>query len=313
MLLNELSLVNSISCKNEIDTDVNSWTILKMPQGTNYYYYDNTEFIYSDYSLNDTQNGALTHTMNQLWTLNPNYLIYNDETPHQTEYNFSVAHSKGVIIWDSNSAVIITHSIPKFPQGPSQQQEYTGLMENAWDYGQDASCMPLSLSALEAVYTALVETTPLVYDQRGEISTNKYMSQQKQNVPCTVTPIDSSYIYFTKSSSDQVDIWGSCVTPYFGMTMKVESWIHGEMEGVYCPPKHSYQTLDIKSLQFLNGTEFVEYSDHSKWGIGDNPLVCFGDMNRVTSQLTRSGGVYCWKDSDLWNNLNNAIQETSNC
>ena len=304
--------VSAISCKDESGSDIPTWTIMKLPQGTAYYYYDtNNQYTFSQYSLNDTTNGSLTHTLNQLWSSDTNYVIYNDEPPNQTEYNFSVAHSKAVWMWDDTSAIVITHSIPKFPRGPKETTLYEGLMSNAWDYGQAAACFQVSLNALPAALHLVYETVPFIYDQ----SCKNCYTDFKPNTTdsCETYIIDGQHIMFMKPSEVEVDIWASCISPYFNSNVSVESWIHGTTDGPYCPPTYAFETLDIQSLKFPEGQSFTEYEDHSKWGILHSPLVCFGDLNRVTSQMTRAGTVYCWKDPELWTQLNELIVSTNSC
>jgi len=314
ILLSSISkIITAISCKDETGLNVQSWIIMKLPQGTDYYYYDMINgYTFSQNSLNDTTNGALANTMSQLWTPNMNYIIYNDEPPNQVTYNFSVAHSKAVWMWDDSNAILITHSIPKFPQGPGLKNEYNGLMENAWDYGQAASCFPVSLSALPAALSLVYETTPSIYD---EYCDNCYtdFKQDISDSSCSIYAIDGQHIMFMKPAIYEVDIWASCISTFFASNVSVESWIHGNQDGSYCPPTYNYETLDIQSLQFPQGQTFTEYDDHSKWGILDNPLVCFGDLNRMTTQIIRAGTVYCWKDITLWEQLNSLIVSTSSC
>jgi hypothetical protein len=307
--------VSCISCKDESGLNVPTWTIMKLPQGTDYYYYDITNgYTMSQNSLNDTNIGALSNTLKQLWDANINYIIYNDEPPNQVEYNFSVAHSKAVWIWDDSNAIVITHSIPKFPQGPGLEEEYTGLMENAWDYGQAASCFQVSLSALPQVLNLIYETVPLIYDESCQNCYETVLNINENSTnSCPTYIIDGQHIMFMKPSTNNVDIWASCIAPYFSSNVSVESWIHGTMDKAYCPPSYAFQTLDIQSLKFPEGQTFAEYNDHSKWGILESPLVCFGDLNRVTSQMVRSGTVYCWKDYTLWTELNQLIVSTNTC
>lgn len=315
-----LSPVSSVSCKDESGSNIPTWTIMKLPQGTDYYYYDTENgYSFSQNSLNDTTTGALTHTINQLWDSNTNYIIYNDEPPNETGYNFSVAHSKAVWIWDNTNAIVITHSIPKFPQGPALENKYIGLMKNAWEYGQAASCFQVSLSALPSALNLVYETVPFIYDRAGNFveSITENATQLAESTdtvdPCYTYTIDDQYTMFMKTSTNKVDIWASCISPYFSSKISVESWIHGTTDGAYCPPTYAFETLDIQSLQFPKGQSFKEYDDHSKWGILESPLVCFGDLNRVTTQMVRAGTVFCWKDTNLWTQLNSLIVSTNSC
>jgi hypothetical protein len=321
-----------LNCKNEAGLDVSrsrtqlqfqeavpTWTIMKLPKGTSYYYYDSDNgYVFSNTSLNDTTHGALTHTVSQLWNTSINYMIYNDEPPYQTTYNFSVAHSKAIWMWDTENAIVITHSIPKYPQGPKLQPTYTGLLSNAWDYGQSASCFELSLKSLPYVFNLIYQTVPLIYDNycitNTSVACNDWPLQVQPALHnCSVHIIDNTYTMFMKPSISKIDIWSECISPYFSSNISVESWIHGKMDNAYCPPKYKYETLDIQSLKFPGGQTFTEYDDHSKWGILQNQIVCFGDLNRVTSQMTRAGTVYCWKDVQLWTQLNALVVSTNIC
>lgn len=310
------STINALSCKDESGTDIPTWSIMKLPKGTDYYYYDtNNGFSFSPHSLNDTAEGALAHTMMQLWGPMTQYILYNDEPPNQNTYNFSVAHSKAVWMWDTESAILVTHSIPKFPRGPKETPKYEALMPNAYVYGQALSCFSISLSALPSTLKLVQESVPDIYEESCETCyhLNVTTNIESNSNPCSTYMIDDKYQQFMKPSSSEVDIYSSCISPYYESDIKVESWVHGTMDGPYCPPKYKYETRDIKSLKFPEGQTYTEYDDHSKWAILNSPTVCFGDLNRVTSQFIRAGTVYCWDDETLWSTLNKAIQRTDYC
>lgn len=305
-----------LNCKNEAGKTVDVWTIMKFPKSTDYYYYDeNVGFLYSNFSLNDTTCGALANTLTQLWRPDVNYIVYNDEPPNQTVYNFSVAHSKGIWIWDNENVLLITHSIPKFPESPSLKNNYSGLMQNAWEYGQVLSCLTFPVFYLGTGLELIYKTNPLIYDIKYNKSDNLSISKLSVlNNSCLVYELNNTYTMFVKESTTEVDIWTSCITDYYENNIMVESWIHGTMDGPYCYPEYNFDTLDIQSLRFPNGKEFIEYDDHSKWGIVNNSsTVCFGDLNRVTTQKTRSGTVYCWENQELHKYLLGFIQTTNNC
>lgn len=316
--------VVGISCKDESGVDVPTWSIMKLPKGTEYYYYDAYNgFTYSPYSLNDTVYGALPHTMSQLWwTDDIQYIIYNDEPPYQTVYNFTVAHSKAVWMWDNTTAIVITHSIPMFPQGPEEQPTYLGLLGNAWEYGQTLTCFRVSLDVLPIVLSIINETAPLIYEesyhtlvaQQSIKNDTQSLSQKSMAAQqCITYMIDDTYMMFMKPSTLQVDIWASCISPYMLSDARVKSWMYGTLDGPYCPPQYPFSTVDIEYVQFPGGQYISEYEDHSKWGILNSSIVCFGDLNRVTSQMVRAGTVYCWKDVELWTHLNSVIHETNAC
>ncbi len=306
----------AITCKNEEGVDVNSWTIFKLPASTSYFYYErNASLAYSPYSLNDTQHGALTHTMQQAWKDSTQYILYNDENPFQINYNFSVGHAKGALLWDSEGGIFLQHSIPKFPYGPAITSTYVGIPSNAYTYGQHITCFPMTLGDIKLFSYSLPLIIPNIYDTKCNgslclgILKNVIQGQYNTSAICETYTLHNMYMLFQKTTQWNNDLWATCVGPYYRNNLRVESWIHGNNIGPICNP---YDTLDVMSIN-MNGVQYSEYNDHSKWAIGESPLVCFGDINRMTTQYVRGGGTFCWFDSVLWNILSSSITSTNHC
>lgn len=295
-------LTAALECKDEIGNAIDSWEILKFPQSTSYVFSTETES--SPYDLNSTSSGALAETIQQLWTPGIQYAIYNDEPPYATGYNFSVAHAKAVFFWDSVSAVGIFHSIPQFPVGPGLSPSYIGLLPNAWEYAQHVVCVSIPVAELNSVLASLAAMSPRVYD--GSLPS-----------PALPTPlIDCSYIpvgdriVIAKPSIYQVDIWSTCIAGHFSTDLQVISWVHGTTDGPSCGQT---DTVDISEITYPFGESYSNYDNHAKWGVGTSPLVCFGDLNRVESQMQRSGAVLCWKDLEIYNSLTAIVASTNSC
>jgi hypothetical protein len=292
----------AVQCKDEIGGSVGSWEILKFPQSTSYVYSASNN--QSVYDLNSTSTGALAHTMQQLWSDSyTSYVMYNDEPPYATTYNFSAAHAKAVFFWDESTAVALLHSIPKFPVGPSESPEYIGLLHNAHEYAQHIVCISLTSADLQAILSTLSGMNPWVYE--GILPTPTQLPSDQ----CKYTSFGNR-ILITKSSTNTVDMWADCISSYFSTNLKVISWVHGEASGPTC---NQEQTLDITSVNYPFGILYSDYQNHAKWGIGNYPLVCFGDLNRVDTQKTRSGSVVCWKDIFLYTALSNIVETTDAC
>jgi deoxyribonuclease-2 len=293
----------ALECKDEQGSSVESWEILKFPQSTSYVYSTNTSP--SPYDLNSTSEGALGLTMQQLWlTPQPFYALYNDEPPYETSYNFSAAHAKAIFFWDSSTAVAIFHSIPMFPVGPQQSSEYIGLLHNAWEYAQHIVCLSTTPSALQEVLPLIAGLYPNVY---GGTLPNAVNLPDNQ---CSYTPLENRML-ITKSGNYLVDIWSECVSPYFSTPLRVISWVHGEREGPVC--NSTLSTTDITEIAYSFGVMFSEYDNHAKWALGTYPFLCFGDLNRVTTQKSRAGSVLCWKDDTLYDSLDAIVGSTDSC
>lgn len=54
--------------------------------------------------------------------------------------------------------------------------------------------------------------------------------------------------------------------------------------------------------------------DHSKWGVAlSKEVVCFGDINRMTSQYKRGGGTTCFENKAIWQQFLNSVTDHDTC
>ena len=334
----------AFDCLNEIGRPVDSWVILKKPQGTTYFYYDTLEkdFKTSPYSLNESSNGALAKTVQQLWQEDINkdnsYVIYNDQVPNKEQITFSsqadlngavFGHTKGLFAFsEKDKGFWLTHSIPLWPIGPTDSPDYLGLGKNAWTYAQHLFCISLTAPMINDLSATLQLNRPQIYDsQLSKANEQKYVyikelieGKYSKEPECVVRPFTSqagglSFKVYAKTGAWNNDLYAGCVTPEQDDTLWVESWIRGSAEGPFCPlSKHD--TLDIKSLDFAlgEGSAWRESQDHSKWAITKNKhMVCMGDINRMTTQYSRGGGTTCFEDPKLHSILKQATTETNQC
>jgi len=314
-------------CKNQAGSAVPFWFLVKAPQGTKSLYYDADQpgFVPATSDLNSTTAGALATTLKQLWSeKTTDYLIFNDEPPTATTYNSTVGHTKGVWAWNvaQNAAIIVQHSTPKFPLGPSQTSTYQGLGENAWMYGQHFACFSLTVAELAALAPAAQLTIPDIYDSRVRSSSpaalQSLASGQTSNDPvCSLTPSSSSsssglsFHYYAKSSQWNNELYAACIAGKENESLIVESWIRGSAEGPSCGTTN---VLDVQSLAYPNLPAFTEQNDHSKWAVASTgPLVCASDINRMTTQFKRGGSAFCFNNTVLASSLRAAITATDSC
>ena len=313
----------SLSCLNEKGDFVDTWTILKSPQTSNDYLYaeENKTFYKPDNSLNDTTTGAFSLTLQQVWNTDVSYLLYNDEPPFSTSYNFTVGHTKGILVVDNqNTGFWIQHSIPQFPVGPAETNTYMGLLRNAYTYGQNAYCISISAKTADQLAYAFHLNLPNLYDTylTNEVKesykniTSLVEGHYSTDPICYSTPITSingtEHIVFTKTTQWNNDLWSECVALNLQNNFSIESWLRGNEIGPSCS---QFDVTDIESVYFNSEFNWSEYNDHSKWATSTDGLwTCYGDINRMTTQYVRGGGAICYKGNQ---ELLNAIQTQSNC
>jgi deoxyribonuclease-2 len=301
---------------------VDWWVAVKEPSGTGYYYGDSNggdSFQRSPNSMNDTTVGALASTLRQIWNSPISaYILWNDEPPANTGYNFSYGHTKAALAIDTGVATgfWLTHSIPLFPAGPALTSTYAGLGSNAWTYAQSAACFSLGATDIDALAKTLQLNRPQIYDTGGPLESTSVAFQAlatgewRGDAICERTAIGPLTL-FAKTSAWNADLWSACVAPALESDLWVESWLRGSEEGPACSGQ--WKTLDVESLAWdwsetssnLRGYKPIhlspnwsEQSDHSKWAVAPNatlPTLCIGDINRMTTQYARAGGAVCWQ------------------
>lgn len=280
--------------------------------------------------MNDTANGALTHTTQQLWRNDVDgYAIFNDEVPGESSYSFTYGHTKGYFAFDTNeNGFWLSHSFPLFPVGPENSSKYLGLGGNAWTYAQSVICISVNAIALDSLAYKFLLNRPQVYDSK----LNSGVAQNYDNITKLIGggyssaaicaygdfPIEGAssgrtFRLFAKSTQWKNDLYSQCVAPAFNNTLWVETWIRGSAEGPACP-EGGPQTLDVQSVNLGSGASWSETQDHSKWAIGlQNNVVCIGDINRMTTQFARGGGTTCVTDKKLFNEIKNAVNGVDSC
>ena len=109
---------STISCLDETGNAVDSYVSLIQNEDYQYYYHTQNGFEKSPYLLNQTNDGSIMKTMNQLYSSsldmdNIAYALYNDEPPPDTTASSTYAHSKGVIHTDGTRGFWMVHSTCK--------------------------------------------------------------------------------------------------------------------------------------------------------------------------------------------------------
>jgi deoxyribonuclease-2 len=320
-----------VECLNENGNPVDYWVAIKLPKSTNYFYYDSDsrDFHTSPHSLNDTSVGALTHTTKQLWQTDVNYAIYNDQPP-KVAYDADAGkfgHTKGFFAFapTADNGFWLTHSIPLFPVGPNESDNYLGLGSNAGIYAQHLLCLSVTTPVINDLAQHFLLNRPQLYTTHLTTEKYDYIRQLIDGKYSTLNICDTSVLLtsgghpfklYAKTAQWNNDLYAGCVTPTEKDTLWVESWIRGSAEGPTCPVS-DYDTLDIKTLEFVVGDRIYSWQethDHSKWAITANrDVICMGDINRMTTQYSRGGGTACFSDKILHSILKKATTKTNEC
>jgi deoxyribonuclease-2 len=292
-----------IVCRNEITGEELDWfTLYKLPKehirnfeaeelnnpyldlGLAYTFITNKnqdKWQFSSLSINDT-NSLPGKTLDIFYNMDdPNlgYLLYNDQADKVTIIK---GHTKGIILFNSNSAIWIVHSIPKYP--PKKSEKLYSIHSSQCIFGQSMLCMSFNFDQLDAIGRQLLYNFPQIYDfhipdglKDNKVLNNLIRATQGEhvkqppwyNTELLTTVHGESLISFAKFTSYEDDLYSGLVAPSLKSSLLTETWNNGA--GTLrsnCSQNLPYHVMNIEQLQFdfLN-VKFSVHHDHSKWAV----------------------------------------------
>lgn len=305
-------VVFASACLDDDKKPVDQWFLFKHPGPSGYHF--GTTFIVQYQSAIDSIRSPLVYTLEPIYRTKVDYVMYNDHPPHQSEYE-SRAHSKGVLVLGEERFIFITHSIPRFP--PPKSDGYI-LLED-YTYGQHVFCMTDSMDKLSKLVDSQRVSRPKIYDfylSNRIAKAYPYLYQwiiedSPIKKPSVIYSLTSSTI-LSKSARSGLDFYIDLVAPYFNQALYVETWQNGAHTN-YMPSDclHGWNVFNVR--QVCMGTCWNHTRDHSKWAIGNRPLVCISDINRQYSQEKRGGLAMCIQNQNLWEFLHQSIHQVEAC
>lgn len=346
-----------IACRDETGKAVDWFSAYKLPkdsnsadaniqQGAGYTYLTENK---QDWTLSkvgfDSTGSIIAKTLDSFYktTFAANsptgYVLYNDQ--YEEAELASRAHAKGVIYFDSKTAVWIVHSIPHYP--PLPEAKAYSLDSSQMKYGQSMLCLTVPLSELEKVGNQLLFAWPQVI--KSSIPTAlqsklpnlvKVANSEKYTKPKDgfavdnplgwanredITTVDkNSFSTFYKHTKFASDLYSDFVAPQLKAPLMTETWSNGVGGVLGSDCKKAFSVNNIKQLAFKAfNVVFRVNKDHSKWALS-NPTnvadgaVCIGDVNRMESQFKRGGGTICMRNEPTaWKSYKSIIDELEPC
>lgn len=308
-----------LSCRNQNGEPVDFWVALKFPGGYQYAYTD-SNLLQKQASVNWITGSSLNsrdsfwwHTYQYLDNLQYGAIFYNDEDPDGDTHGNG--HMKGTIGLADQGGFWIIHSIPRFPQVPSEDWN---LPSSARIYGQSAICVNFAPKQIETIVQTLYYAGPHVYDfsrlpqslaaiyPRARVLMpsrhRRYYSAHPLFIVNVTSRGGADFSLFLKSPKFIAPIH-KLIGEHFQSTFVWETWRRSKKLASCCQPVCSYGIENVHDVG--NKPQFPEWKytlDHSKWGISsrDEQILCVGDLNRESSQESRGGGFLCSNDNRLW-------------
>jgi hypothetical protein len=328
-----ITIVLTKYCKNHLDKFVDWYVIFIIPKSERknksiiYYYFDNNLETFTDYIFQNNTfppNKILDYVI--IDDFMTNYIIWNDDkTILNTKRESSgknKAHSKGMLIYDSDSGVFFSHSIPKYPIRDINNNVLKIFPDNSDKYGQSMLCISLSKDESEEIIKILryinINVVKIVSSDRVNtfpnlslfniIMNEKLINDEIDNL-IKINSLDFEKFYFiVKNHKKEVIPYDTTLRFIFKDDFFVRTWSKPKLSVA-----ENYKNLFIKNIYKVKiGKYYIPINkDHSKWAIAKNKnIICFSDLNHVISQKSRGGMIICFENKNLHKFLNDCIIET---
>lgn len=306
--------------------------------GTEYIYFDSNfpadgKAVLSPHTVD--KSGALPNTLNQIYNAdNPNlgWYFYNDENPIDGTTNSERGHTKGVVAFDldSNSAIRLIHSTPKFALKGTYGYPATGIK-----MAQTLLCITLqdadvAQAIANQMYSAQQPNVYLASDipasLKDETDDPRVLMMQNQ-VSTDTKPLQVVLPFYSKAGTKFLSIaknkyWGldfynDLVGPTLNENIDVETWEHGKTPSSADSDKiHNVVAMKSVNLNPLGiDIAWGEEDDHAKLAISDRKeivhYVCVGDINFTTAQEKRGGGTVAFQCDALWQSISEILESVS--
>lgn len=253
-------------------------------------------------------------------------------------------HSKGILVWNERKIGWLIHSIPKFPcVNMDQNYKIPEIDKSQLEMGQSAFYIELDVSYKEFIIDQLSVMNVQVYYMSDYLNTldNTLMKKFNNKEPKfngivlkEKTLFDNTKInHYAKNNKFNNDLYEimclnnpsqviesmttDSITNVINNTNKkthmyTQTWLNGRVK----------KLPDSSNVSHINELkEWKTNIDHSKWAISIKKKntwyynnfyfkykVCIGDLNRVDTQLKRSGGIILIENKSLWSCFNNIIK-----
>ena len=327
-----ITIVLTKYCKNHIDEFVDWYVIFTIPKSERdnksiiYYYFDNYLETFLDYIYQNNTfppNKILDYVINDDFMTN--YIIWNDDKSilnnKRDISGKNKAHSKGILIYDSDSGVFLSHSIPKYPVRNINNNVLKILPDNSDKYGQSMLCISLSKDESEEIIKLLryinINVVKIVSSDRVNTFPNLslfniIMNEKLKNIEIDnmrkINSVNFEKFYFiVKNHKKEVIPYDTTLRFKFKDDFFVRTWSKPKLSVA-----ENYNNLFIKNIYNIKiGKYYIPINkDHSKWAIAKNKnIICFSDLNHVISQKNRGGMIICFENKKLHTYLYDCIIE----
>lgn len=243
--------------------------------------------------------------------------FYNDQISGRS-VSSSKAHAKGFILLNEheNISTWIIHSLPNFPYKNSQGEYATNLRDEQKKYAQMMLC--ITIVGVGKLFDTFSQTIFMNVNDMNKTKANissEVLLLFNQNYLTSKRQLSDNIVHVAKKALfNQKDIYEFVLKNITeNKFLYTQTWQCGDGGVLKSSCFNNFSILNIKQTKWPNGLLIPNHLDHTKWAVSNIDWVCIGDLNRMTSQLSRPGGVLCIRDKELADEFLNLIDKYEKC
>jgi deoxyribonuclease-2 len=312
-----------LSCINSKGENVDWYIILSFPKTSNngkatYAYFDNksNDITYLPYQKTTYPPLRLIKYFNNK-RRKTSYIIWNDGASGNTT---TKAHSKGALLYNNTSGVLLSHSMPKFPI-IINNKFIKDLPDGSDKHGQHFICISTDHIGVLSIVKSLGIINPAIVAMysdddnnfRAEFSRLTKTDKDAQDYEyIIIQSIRGTPFHIFSKGRDHINIpYDVYIPQYYEDRFFINTWTRPKQLESLCNTK--LRVMNVRKLKF-GEFEFDSNQEHSKWAVSSkSQIICFGDLNRTESQKNRAGNTFCFYNSKLAKVMREAIIDFDKC
>lgn len=224
-------------------------------------------------------------------------MAWSDQVPGTKDTASSIeAHSKGFMTVDNlKRGFVLLHSIPRYPEIESNKIDWVTMKSSK--YGQSLFCSSFRRGLEEAkeIFDKLKASNVDFYEDDFKFEqkkTRKPFQRRKRFEPTMEMKIGPEVELWTKTRDSRELPYSDMLKNNLKVGWLVQSWGRPLLPS-QCSRDKKHAISNIELMRYGAYT-WKTTQDHSKWSISTTQYwVCFGDLNRMSSQSKKGGSFLC--------------------
>jgi len=261
---------------------------------------------------------------------------------------YDYGHTKGVLAFNaaSKSGFYLLHSAPGFPYSTAFAPDYFHFPYGQSWFAQHFFCVSLTLDQIEAASAVMRYYNAYVYDSNippgltsrlpNFVALTKFEYKNGSTTGSVLSVGSQQFTLIGKDGNVNGDLYEDYVAPALKSGLTSMTWCCGDFDPFCCMPSYckgkpiqnpsgpqkgrstyAWDSTNLLNIDYGQGLVFNVSQNHAKFAVNDNangsPWVCFGDMNRMTSQRKRGGGAMCQQNTKLFAFMKGVITKYDQC